>query len=108
MKLRSFISRLQKLNAYLEEFSPYTDGQETEAPPADEIMDIIYHSMPTTWRIKMIEQCFNYADSTVKETTAFFETREKNWNLKMKRKKFSSCQEMQGQGAQAIQEVLHT
>ena len=53
MKLRSFISRLQKLNAYLEEFPPDTEGQENTPLPADEIMD---------------------ADSTIKEMTDFFET----------------------------------
>ena len=41
MKLRSFISMLQELNAYLEEFPPYAEGQETAPLPADEIMDII-------------------------------------------------------------------
>ena len=75
MKLHSFISRLQELNAYLEEFPSDTDGQETSPLPADEIMDIIYHSMLTTWKHKMIEQGFNYADSTIKEITDFFETR---------------------------------
>ena len=59
MKLRSFISRLQELNAYLEEFPPDTEGQETAPLPADDIMDIIYHSIPTTWKNKMIEQGFN-------------------------------------------------
>ena len=59
MKIRSFISRLQELNAYLEESPPDTEGQETAPLPADEIMDIIYHSIPTTWKIKMIVQGFN-------------------------------------------------
>ena len=44
MKLRSFISRLQELNAYLEEFPPDTEGQETAPLPAVEIKDIIYRS----------------------------------------------------------------
>ena len=48
MKLRSFISGLQELSAYLEEFPPGTEGQETAPLSADEIVDIIYHSMPTT------------------------------------------------------------
>ena len=56
MKLRSLISRLQKLNAYLEKFPPDIEGQETALLPADEIMDIIYHSMPNTWKNKIIEQ----------------------------------------------------
>ena len=35
----------------------------------------------------MIEQGFNYADSTIKEITGLFETRvEKTWNPKKKRK----------------------
>ena len=45
MTLRSFISTLQELNA---------EGQETAPLPADEIMDIIYHSMPTMWKKMMI------------------------------------------------------
>ena len=75
MKLRSFITRLQELNAYLEAFSPGTKGQETAPLPADEIIDIVYHSMPTTWKKKMIEQGFNYPDSIIKEMTNVFENR---------------------------------
>ena len=48
MKLRSFITSLQEMNAYLEDFPLDTEGQETAPLSADEIMDIIYHSMPTT------------------------------------------------------------
>ena len=64
-------------------------GQETAPLPADEIMNIIYHSMPTTWKNKMIEQGFNYADSTIKEMTDFFETRVENLEPKEDRKKSS-------------------
>ena len=67
MKPRSFISRLQELNVYLEEIPPDTKGQKTAPLSADAIMDIMYHSMPTTWKYKMIEQSFNYADSTIKK-----------------------------------------
>ena len=52
------------MNAYLKEFSPDIEGQETAPLPADAI-----------WKNKMIEQGFNYADSTVKEMTGFFEIR---------------------------------
>ena len=55
MKLRNFISRLQELNAYLEEFPSDTEGQETASLPADEILDIIYHSMPTTWKVSITQ-----------------------------------------------------
>ena len=83
-------SRLQDLKAYLAEFPPDTEGQETLLPSADEIMDITYHSMPTTWKNKMIKQGFNYADSTVKEVAYFFENRV-NYLEPMNNKKKSSA-----------------
>ena len=49
------LSKPQELNTHLEDFPPYTEGQDISPPPTDEIMDIIYHSMPTTWKYKMIE-----------------------------------------------------
>ena len=49
-------------------------------------MDIIYYSMPTTWKNKMIEHGFNYADSTVKEMTNFFEIRVENFEPKEEKK----------------------
>ena len=42
----------------------------------------------------MIEQGFNYADSTIKEMTDFFETRVENLEPKEDRKISSSCQEI--------------
>ena len=87
MKLRSFICRLQELNAYLEEFPPDTEDQETAPLSADKIMDIIYHSMPATWKTKMIEQDYNYADSTIKEMTGLFATRVENLEPKEEKKK---------------------
>ena len=66
------------MNAYLEEIPSDTEYQETAPIPADEIMDIIYRSMSTTWKNKLIEQGFNYIDSTIKEMSDFFETRVEN------------------------------
>ena len=74
VKPTSFISRFQELNTYLAEYPSDTP----EPLPVDEIMDIIYHSMPITCKNKMIEQGFNSADSTVKEMTDFFEIRVEN------------------------------
>ena len=91
MKLCSLISRLQELNAYLKVFPPDTEGQETASLPSDEILDIIYHSMPNTWKNKMIEQGFNYTDSTIKEMTDFFETRVENLEPKEEKKKSSAA-----------------
>ena len=72
MKLHSFVRRLQELNGCLEDFFSDTEGQEIAPLSADEIIGIMYHSIPATWKNKMIEQGFNYADST------FFETRVEN------------------------------
>ena len=87
----SFISRLKELNAYLAEFSCDTAGQATTPLPADEVMDIIYHSIPTMWKNKMIEQVFNYADSTVKEMTDFFEHSVENLEPKEDKNKSSAA-----------------
>ena len=76
------------MDAYLEEFPPDTEGQESVPLPADEIMDIIYHTMPATWKNKMIEHGFNYADSTIKEMTDFFGARVENLEPKEEKKKF--------------------
>ena len=53
------------------------------------MMEIIYYSMPSTWKNKMIEQSFNYVDSTIKEMTEFFETRVENLEPRKDRKKYS-------------------
>ena len=82
--------RLQELNAYLEKFLLDTEGQETASLSADEIMDIIYQSMSTTWENKMIEQDFNYADSAIKEMTDFFETGVEKLKPKEEKKKCSA------------------
>ena len=79
------------MNAYLEEFHPDTEEQEIAPLPEDDIMDIIYHSMPTTWKNKMIEQGFNCAYSTVKEKTDFFETRVEILEYKEDKKKSSAA-----------------
>ena len=50
-------------------------------------MDIIYYSVPTTWKNKMIEQGFNKADSTAKEMSDFFENNVENLELRKERKK---------------------
>ena len=75
----------QNLNAYVEELPPDIEGQETALLPADEIMDIVYHFMFTTWENKMIEQGFNYSDSTIQGKTDLFETRVENLEPKAKK-----------------------
>ena len=53
MKIHSFSSRLQELNAYLAEFCPDTEGQKIKPFATDEIMDIIDYSMFTTWKNRL-------------------------------------------------------
>ena len=86
MKLHSFIRRFQELNAYLADFPPDTEGQENVPLHTDEIMDIIYHSVPTSWKNKMIGQNFNYANSTIIEMTDFFDGRVENLEPKEEKK----------------------
>ena len=74
------------MSGYLEEFPPDTEGQVTEPLSIDEIMDIIYHSMPATWENKMIKLGFKYVDSTMKEMTDFFEIRVENFKCRKTRK----------------------
>ena len=64
MKLHSFISMLQELKANLEDVPTDTEERETAPLPVNEIMNIIYHSMPTTWKNMIIEQDFIHTDST--------------------------------------------
>ena len=52
-------------------------------------MDIICHSMPTTWKDKMSDQDFYSAESIVKEMTDFFVTRIENLEPKEDKKKYS-------------------
>ena len=54
-------------------------------------MDIIYHSIITTLKIKTIEQGFNYADSTIIDISDFFETREEKLEPKEEKKKSSAA-----------------
>ena len=82
MKLRTFICRLQELNVHLEEFSLENTGQESAPLPTDEIIDIIYLSIPFMWKKNKIGNCSNYANSTVEEMIYFFETIVANFESK--------------------------
>ena len=55
MKLHSFVCRLQELYACLAEFPPDAHEQKTELLSKDGIIDIIYQSMSTTWKIRLLK-----------------------------------------------------
>ena len=78
MKVRTFTTRLLQLNAYLANFPPDWAGQTVNPIPADNVKEILYHTMPNTWKKKMVEQGYNYLDSSIQQMTEFFETRVEN------------------------------
>ena len=62
MKLHTFISRLQALNISSGEILPETQGKEIASFPANNVMDVNDHFMPTRRKCEMIEQGFDYID----------------------------------------------
>ena len=86
-----YVSKLHELITYLEEFLTDTPGQEIESLSTDEVVDVIFHSMPTMRKNKIIEQDFNYAYTTVEEITDFLETKVENLKPREKKKKSSTA-----------------
>ena len=78
MKVRSFTTRLIKLNTYLLYFPADRPGQLVVSLPDDDIKEILCHAMPNTWKKKMIEQGYNYLDGPIHAMAEFFETRIEN------------------------------
>ena len=78
MKVRSFITRLIQLNTYLPFFPPDHPGQLVISHSDDDIKEILYHTIPNTWKKKLIEQGYNYLDGHIHSRTEFFEKRIEN------------------------------
>ena len=76
MKARSFTTRLIQLNTYLQYYPPNRPGQLITSLPDDDIKEILYHSMPNSW--KMVEQGYNYLDGPIHYMVEFFERRIEN------------------------------
>ena len=49
MKVRTFTTRLIKLNNYLPYSPPDCAGQMVTAPHGDEVNEILYHAIPNLW-----------------------------------------------------------
>ena len=81
MKVRTFTTRLIRLNNYLSYFPPDCFGQMITALPDDEAKEILYHAMPNLWRTKMTKQGYNYLDRSIQEMSVFFETRVENLEI---------------------------
>ena len=70
--VREFSSRVQEINQYLPLFP-----SETEEParclPEDELKEVLFHAMPSTWRQEMTKQGFTYPNHTVIDLIQFAE-----------------------------------
>ena len=60
MKVSTFTTRLLQLNTYLAYIPPDCAGQTVTPLPEDDVKEILYQTMPNTWKKKMVEQGYNY------------------------------------------------
>ena len=95
MKVRTFTTRLLQLNAFLAYFLPDRVGQTVNPFPEDDVKEIRYHAMPNTWKKKMVEQGYNYLDTSIQEMAEFFETRVENLEKFDSKKESKKNQEKQ-------------
>ena len=63
---------------YLPYFPPHRPGQLVTSLPDDDIKEIIFHTMPNTWKRNMVEQGYNYLDDPIHSMAELFETRIEN------------------------------
>ena len=75
MKLRTLISRLQELKAYIGGFSTWYTRTRNHAPSYGLDKNIKCHLMQFTRENETVEQRFNHMDSAVKKKSDLFETR---------------------------------
>lgn len=70
IKTREFYSRVQEINAYLNQFPPF--GQ-TQRLDDDDIIEILEYSVPASWQKDMVYQGFNPSEHTATEFIEFCE-----------------------------------
>ena len=56
MKVQSFTTRLIWMNTYLLYFTPDRSGQLVISLPDGNIKEILYHTLPNTWKKKMMNR----------------------------------------------------
>ena len=62
VKIRDFVARLQQLNEYLNYLPPFEANQSLKT---DEILDILEHSIPNSWRKEFERFGYDPADSDI-------------------------------------------
>ena len=88
MKLCVIISGLPEINTYTNQIPPDTPEKKTIPPPMVGVINIIYHIIRNMSKTKMIEQGFNYVNSTYKELMGFFEIRVENLEPRVGKKRY--------------------
>lgn len=63
---REFVTRVQEINDYLKLFPTENDNEATSLPE-DELVEALYHAMPSSWRNNMVLHGFNYVQHTVQD-----------------------------------------
>ena len=93
MKIRALVSRIQELNNYLPSFPPAVAGTNPTKLPDDEIKEIIYNALPSSWQVAMTTQGFDYPSEDIKEIIGFCERYEILEEEPIPKKKKSSKKE---------------
>ena len=68
--IRKFNSRLQELNAYLEQFPLFGNNQKLDD---DDLLEVLEFSIPNKWQSQMVLQGFNPSERTITELVEFCE-----------------------------------
>ena len=78
MKVRKFATRIVELNSCFAHF-PSATGENWESLHEDEVIEIIYHSLPSSWRKQIILQGFYFVEQTIDSMVNFLEERVEHW-----------------------------
>jgi NACalpha-BTF3-like transcription factor len=71
---RTWVVRLNEINQMLAEFPPFFS--EAQMLEEDELIEIIEYGIPTTWRVKMVDQSFIPGNHTLTQVIEFCEKEE--------------------------------
>ena len=93
MKIRALVSRIQELNNYLPSFPQAVAGTNPTKLPEDEIKEIVYNALPSSWQVAMTTQGFDYPSENIKEIIGFCERYEILEEEPIPKKKKSSKKE---------------
>jgi NACalpha-BTF3-like transcription factor len=73
-KTRTWVARLNEINQMLAQFPPFFS--EAQMLEEDELIEIIEYGIPTSWRVKMVDQSFIPGDHTLTQLIEFCEKEE--------------------------------